>query len=111
MLTVRQTFKRSVEAFKPINTARMLVGKNAYYVKEKYLAPKALACLNAYTRSVTDRAYTGELSNKALQDYTMLKTCSARRRAMGCLWHTMRGELGLTCFTVYQGGIRVHPAR
>lgn len=80
-LTSRHPFKGPMETLHPINTARMLFGKNAYYVKDKYLAPKALADLNAYTRGVTDRAYARDLSKKAPEDYTLLEDLVSQNKS------------------------------
>ncbi|KAJ0159883.1 Cytochrome P450 52A13 [Colletotrichum tanaceti] len=71
-LTGHHPFREPMETLHPINTARMLFGKNAYYVKDKYLAPKALKELHDYTSGIVRRAYARDLTKKSPEDYNML---------------------------------------
>ncbi|KAL8383727.1 hypothetical protein RB599_006187 [Gaeumannomyces hyphopodioides] len=80
-LTSEPPFREPMNILHPINTARMLFGKNAYYVKDKYLAPKALRELNAYTTGVADRAFARDLSKKSPEDYNMLDDLASQKRS------------------------------
>ncbi|KAK4108074.1 cytochrome P450 [Canariomyces notabilis] len=75
-------FREPMETLHPINTARMLFGKNAYYVKDKYFAPKALRELNAYTTGVAERAYARDLSKKSPEDYNMLEDLVSQKKSL-----------------------------
>lgn len=81
-LTGHHPFRDPMETLHPINTARMLFGKNAYYVKDKYLAPKALKELNGYTSGIVDRAYARDLSKKSPEDYNMLDDLVSQKKSV-----------------------------
>ncbi|KAK0379655.1 cytochrome P450 [Colletotrichum limetticola] len=81
-LTGHHPFRDPMETLHPINTARMLFGKNAYYIKDKYLAPKALKELNDYTSGIVDRAYARDLSKKSPEDYNMLDDLVSQKKSV-----------------------------
>lgn len=81
-LTGHHPFRDPMETLHPINTARMLFGKNAYYIKDKYLAPKALKELNGYTSGIVDRAYARDLSKKSPEDYNMLDDLVSQKKSV-----------------------------
>lgn len=55
--------------------------KNAYYVKDKYLAPKALRDLNAYCYGMADKVYAKDLSKKSPEEYTMLEELANQKKS------------------------------
>ncbi|GAB1319605.1 hypothetical protein MFIFM68171_09815 [Madurella fahalii] len=80
-LTSEPPFRKPMDTLHPINTMRMLFGKNAYYVKDKYLAPKALRDLNAYCYGMADKVYARDLSKKSLEEYTMLEELASQKKS------------------------------
>ncbi|KAF4124354.1 Cytochrome p450 [Geosmithia morbida] len=81
-LTGHHPFRGPMATLHPINTARMLFGRNAYYVKDRYLAPKALKELNDYTSGIVDRAYARDLSEKSPEDYGMLDDLVSQNKSV-----------------------------
>ncbi|KAI6093957.1 cytochrome P450 [Hypoxylon rubiginosum] len=79
-LTSEPPFRGPMDTLHPINTARMLFGKLAYYVKDKYIAPEALRQLDAYTTGVADRAFARDLSQKSPKDYNMLEDLVSQKK-------------------------------
>ncbi|KAK2048119.1 cytochrome P450 [Colletotrichum somersetense] len=82
LATGHHPFRDPMKTLHPINTARMLFGKNAYYIKDKYLAPKALKELNGYTSGIVDRAYARDLSKKSPEDYNMLNDLVSQQKSV-----------------------------
>lgn len=77
-LTKDHPVKDAMATLNPINTARTLFGKNAYYIKDTFLAPKAMKDLDAYTTSVVDKGFARDLSKKSPDDFTMLDDLCAQ---------------------------------
>ncbi|KAL9044345.1 MAG: hypothetical protein Q9214_002512 [Letrouitia sp. 1 TL-2023] len=85
-LTSEPPFRECMETLNTINTARMLFGPKALYVKDTILAPKALKDLNAYTKGVIDRAYARDLSKKTPEEYNMLEDLVSQKKDYK-MWH------------------------
>lgn len=79
-LTKDHPVKYAMATLNPINTARILFGKNAYYIKDTFLAPKAMRDLDAYTTSVVDKGFARDLSKKSPDDYTMLEDLCVQKQ-------------------------------
>ncbi|KAI1159342.1 cytochrome P450 [Nemania serpens] len=88
-LTSAHPFREPMDTLNPINTARMLFGRLAYYVKDSYLAPRALRELHAYTTGVADRAFARDVSQKSPKDYNMLEDLVSQKKTVKDLQDSM----------------------
>jgi hypothetical protein len=60
--------------------------KNAYYIKDKYLAPKALRELNEYCYGMADKVYSRDLSKKTPDEYTLLDDLAQQKKGYKVWW-------------------------